>query len=229
MMLLQMAMSQNADLDRMQRLMEMQFQWEAKQAEKAYVQAMADFKKEAIFISKDKENKQYGSRYTSIGNLVNTVTPILGKYGLSGEWDLDQGGADIRVGYTITHALGHKGVTKWMTVQKDTSGAKNPLQQVKSSITYAKITTFELATGLASTEGNVDDDGNGSGEKPEMETGDYDRVMGLIEAADSLPILQKTFSAGYKIAQDLGDKAAMQAFIKAKDLKKAELYGKEAR
>jgi hypothetical protein len=228
MMLLQMAMSQNADLDRMQRLMEMQFQWEAKQAEKAFVQAMSDFKKEAIVITKDKENKQYGSRYTSIGNLVNTVTPLLGKHGLSAEWELDQT-TEIRVGCTITHALGHKGQTKWMTVPKDTSGAKNPLQQIKSSITYAKIAVFELATGLASRDGNVDDDGNGSGEKPEMETGDYDRVMGLIEAADSLPILQKTFSAGYKIAQDLGDKAAMQAFIKAKDLKKAELYGKEAR
>jgi hypothetical protein len=222
MALLQIAMSQNADLDRMQRLMEMQFQWEAKQAEKAYVQAMSDFKKEAIVITKDKENKQYGSRYTSIGNLVNTVTPLLGKHGLSAEWALDQSNG-IKVGCTITHALGHKGETKWMTVPEDKSGAKNPLQQIKSSITYAKITVFELATGLASTEGNLDDDGNGSGKQKQMEQSDYDRAMELIEAADSIPLLQRTFTEAYKVAEKVGDRSAMEAFIKAKDKRKGDL------
>jgi len=168
MSVLQMAISQGADIEKLTKLMELKEKWDAMEARKAYVQAMADFKTEPIVIAKDKDNKQYGSKYTSIGELVNTVTPFLGKHGLSAEWTLDQSNG-IRVGCTITHALGHSGETKWMKVPEDKSGAKNLIQQIKSSVTYAKITTFELATGLASSDGNLDDDGNGFGGGNQME------------------------------------------------------------
>lgn len=166
--ILQMAISQNADIDKLTKLMELSERWDANQARKAYVQAMADFKKEAIVITRDKENAQYSkgekkAMYTSIGNLVGTVTPLLSKHGLSAGWNLDQS-SGIKVGCAITHALGHSETT-WISVPLDTSGAKNPLQQIKSSITYARVVCFEMACGLASVEGNLDDDGNGATEK----------------------------------------------------------------
>ncbi|WP_241085163.1 hypothetical protein [Candidatus Vondammii sp. HM_W22] len=52
------------------------------------------------------------------------------------------------------------------------SGSKNPIQQIKSTITYLKIATYEAVTGIASTEGNVDDDGNGSGSETKYITED---------------------------------------------------------
>jgi hypothetical protein len=42
----------------------------------------------------------------------------------------------------------------------DTSGAKNPLQQIKSTITYLEIATFCGVTGTASQAASMDDDGN---------------------------------------------------------------------
>jgi hypothetical protein len=50
-----------------------------------------------------------------------------------------------------------------MNARADGSGAKNPIQQIKSTITYLKGVTFESITGLASTDDNVDDDGNAAG------------------------------------------------------------------
>src|SRR5579871_4612901 len=75
--ILQMAISQGADIDKLEKLMGMQERWEANAARKAFVQAMSDFKREAIVIIRDKDNKQYNSKYASIGNIVNTVTPFL--------------------------------------------------------------------------------------------------------------------------------------------------------
>jgi hypothetical protein len=57
--ILQMAISQGADIDKLTKLMELKERWDATEARKAYVQAMADFKTEAIVITKDKTNKQY--------------------------------------------------------------------------------------------------------------------------------------------------------------------------
>lgn len=206
-----------ATIEQMQQLFELKKQMDAEEAKRAYVQAMADFKQEVIVITKDKENKQYGSRYSSLGNLVNTVTPFLAKYGLSAEWHMDQT-AGIKVGCTITHALGHAGETKWMTVPQDTSGAKNPLQQIKSSKTYAKISTFEDACGLASSDGNLDDDGNGSSDsKPRMDEPELVNILENIHASKDQDELKRVYLLSVRKAQEIGDKAAEATIIKSKN------------
>lgn len=218
--MLQLAVSKGADIDQLTKLMELSERFDANQARKAYVQAMADFKKEPIVITKDKKNNQYGSKYTSIGELVNTVTPVLGKHGLSAEWTLDQS-EGIRVGCTLTHALGHSGETKWMKVPEDSSGAKNPIQKIKSSVTYARILTFEIACGLASSEANLDDDGNGTGE--EMDVAEFDRIVGLIENAPNVNSLKDIYLSALKSANAVGDQAAARSFAAAKDARYKEV------
>ena len=131
------------------------------QAKKAYHVAMTAFKAEVPQVSKDKENTQYGSKYTSLNNLVNTVNPILSKHGLSASWDIEQV-EKIKVVCSITHILGHSESAS-MTAKPDTSGSKNEIQQIKSAITYLKSVTFESICGIASTDANLDDDGNSAG------------------------------------------------------------------
>lgn len=224
--IIELAIEKGASIDQMERLIAMQERFEANQARKAYVQAMSDFKTEEMVITKDKDNKQYGSRYTSIGNLVNTVTPRLSKHGLSAEWSLDQTDG-IRVGCTITHSLGHSGETKWMKVPPDTSGAKNPIQQIKSSLTYAKIATLELATGLASSEANLDDDGNGAGITGKgMDLEEFDRYVGLIENAATAEVLKTVYLAACGDARDVDDQKAINKFAEFKDKRWRELHPK---
>ena len=57
MQMLQIAVSQGADLDRLQKLMDLQERWEANQARKAFVVAMAAFKQTPPKIMKNKHVK----------------------------------------------------------------------------------------------------------------------------------------------------------------------------
>ena len=158
MSMLQSAREQNANIETMQQLMEMQFKWEANEARKAYMEAVAAFKAAPIRITKDKINSQFSSGYTGIGNLVNTVNPVLSKFGLQANWDIDQTN-EIKVTCILSHALGHSERAS-MTAPPDESGSKNPIQEIKSTITYLKIATYEAITGVASTDDPGDTDGN---------------------------------------------------------------------
>ena len=170
--LMQMALTKGMDLDKLEKLLEIQQKWEANEAKKEYFVAVAAFKENPPQVLKDKENSQFSksgkkAMYVSLGNLVKTVNPALGAHGLSASWEIGQAGKTIKVTCKLSHRNGHsESVT--MTAPPDTSGgnAKNPIQQIKSTITYLKSVTFESVTGIAATEeGNLDDDGNSAGDK----------------------------------------------------------------
>lgn len=146
--------------EQIMKMLDAQERYDAIQAKKAYNLAMAEFKANPIRVTKDKQNSQYKSMYTTLGNLVNTVTPELSKHGLSASWDIKQNGV-IEVSCRMTHRLGHS-ETATASAPADTSGAKNAIQQIKSTVTYLKSVTFESICGLASTDANLDDDGKNS-------------------------------------------------------------------
>lgn len=155
------AVQRGASIEQIDRLIQLKERMEAEEARRAFVAAKVAFKAEGIVVVRDKFNNQFNSQYASLGQLVNTVAPVLGKHQLSADWEIDQSNG-IEVTCILSHAMGHRERVK-LKVPADTSGAKNALQQIKSSITYARSATFESACGLASTDANLDDDGNSSG------------------------------------------------------------------
>lgn len=152
----------NASMERATQAFEFYQRVQAEAARKAYYEAKAAFKANAPAVVKDKDNKQYNSRYATIGNVVNTLNEALSKYGLDASWEFDQS-ERIKVTCTLRHTLGHSESVS-LSGPPDTSGSKNPMQQIKSTLTYLKLATFEGVTGIATKEGNVDDDGNSSGD-----------------------------------------------------------------
>jgi hypothetical protein len=152
---------QAGNIDTIERMMALKERHEANEARKAFTAAKAAFKGEALNIVKDKYNTQFKSWYSSLGNIVSTVSPILSKHGLSADWQIEQAGNNITVTCVLSHALGHSESVPF-TVPPDDTGAKNEIQKIKSSITYAKAVTFESVCGMASTDANSDDDGNAS-------------------------------------------------------------------
>jgi len=159
------AVQQQAPIEYIKELMDLQERYEANEARKQFNEAKALFKANPPKVLKDKHNKQYGSMYASISNLVNTVNPELSKYGLSASWDQDQESVpgQIKVTCILSHVAGHSERTS-MIAPPDSSGQKNPIQQIKSTVTYLRIATFESITGIASEEGSLDDDGNNAGQ-----------------------------------------------------------------
>ena len=203
MQLLQIAVAQGADIDKLEKLMALQERWEANEAKKAYVAAMNAFKEEAPVVRRDKQNKQYNSMYVSLPQLVSTISPFLSKHGLSFRWDHDQSnGAAITVTCIVTHEMGHSEKVT-MTGPADTSGQKNAIQQIKSTVTYLKAVTLESITGLASTDANLDDDGNGGNTgMDESVKADYEAAIDALVDKPSAEKLWKQIAATCKAVKD---------------------------
>lgn len=160
------ALEAGRDVDELRELYELQRQWEADQARKAFNIAVAAFKANPPDIIRDMLNKQYGTTYASIAAVVNKTNAALAPHGLNARWDVIQQDKDgMKLACILSHAQGHsERVELWGPM--DSSGTKNPLQSVKSTMTYLKIATFEAVTGVASRVGNADDDGNGAHKQP---------------------------------------------------------------
>jgi len=223
--MLLLAVQRGASIEQMQQLMDLQERHERNEARKAYFAAITEFKKNAPVVLKDKANTQYKSRYSSIGEWVEKITPALSAHGLTARWELDQTGPAIKITCVLTHALGHS-ESSTMSGPPDKSGAKNPLQEIKSTVTYLEIATLQAITGLASKEGALDDDGS-LGKTMQMDEnvklGYLAKIAALadLKSADVLwaTIADECTKAGDVPAYD-ELKAAMAAQRKA--LKKAE-------
>ena len=166
------AIEKGLDLDKIAKAMELQMQWEANEARKAYHLAMARFKAEPPEIEKDKRvsyettgggTKSYN--HASLANVTGKINSALSVQGLSATWDTAQGeGGRITVTCRITHEQGHSESTK-LTASPDDSGKKNAIQSIGSTISYLERYTLLALTGLATHD--MDDDGKGT--EPETE------------------------------------------------------------
>lgn len=158
--LLQMAVQQGADLDKLERLMALQERWEATEARKAYDRAFSDFKAEAVRILKNRQVNDgplRGKAYAELFAVVNAVTPALSKHGLSSSWKITRDEPQwIEVTCTIKHVGGHF-ETVAMGGPPDAGGAKNAIMARASTVTYLERYTLKAITGLS--EQDDDDDG----------------------------------------------------------------------
>lgn len=165
--LLRHALDSGVDLDRLEKLMELQERYEANQALMAFVDAMANFKKHAPTIYKDKNVSFTGTSYNhaTLGGICEAVIGLLAQHGISHDWDAEQpANGMIVVTCTLTHNLGHSKSTKLQS-PPDNSGKKNGIQQVASTITYLQRYTLLSACGLA-TQDIPDDDGRNADPEP---------------------------------------------------------------
>lgn len=166
------AAARGASMDELRAFIELQERLEANQARKAYVAAMAEFKRSPPQIMKDKAVGYYnkdgsftGYRHSTLGAVCGAVVEALGTHGFSHRWDTEQPDSGlIAVTCSITHAMGHCETTR-MVAPPDNSGKKNAIQQVASTITYLQRYTLLAACGLATNE-QVDDDGRGGADDP---------------------------------------------------------------
>ena len=164
MKLIELAISQNFDLDKFERLFELQERWEKNQSKKAFDQAFSNFQAELPVVPKTKtakfETRNGGTMeysYASIDDVVKALTPVLPKHGLSYRFEQVMSNNVIKIICILTHADGHS-VSCSMQGFPDQSGNKNPLQQIASTVSYLKKYTLSNVTGLAC----VDDDNDGN-------------------------------------------------------------------
>lgn len=156
--LLSRALDRGADLAMVEKLMDLAERQDRNLAKKAFDAAVADAKAEIPVIQKNREG--HNSKYADLGAFAEAVNPVLAKHGLNYRYRSEQDGPTIRVTCVLTHRDGHSEETT-LSGGPDTSGAKNSIQAIASTITYLSRYTLKLALGLADAEG--DDDGKAAG------------------------------------------------------------------
>jgi len=159
------AVESGADLEKLERLMILNERWEANEARKAYHKAMSAFKANAPKIEKDKkvgystDKGRVGYAHATLGNVTEKISAELSKHGLSASWKTRQDDK-IHVTCRVTHVQGHFEETT-LSAPADTSGSKNAIQAIGSTITYLERYTLLALTGLATFD--QDDDGVAAG------------------------------------------------------------------
>lgn len=201
------AMKAGMSIADMRGMLELQKDWEANEARKAYVQAMSEFKLNPPEIFKRKEVAFNGTQYmhATLGDVTQAITQALAAHGISHRWDTVQNGPQITVTCILTHKQGHSESTT-LEGSPDDSGKKNRIQQVASTVTYLQRYTLLAATGLA-TKDVEDDDGKGAGS---------DYVQGWIDFALSVKDKPEEFRTAMRDARkafnDSRDAEGLRAF-----------------
>jgi len=170
--LLEIAVSQNADIDKLEKLLDLQMRWEQNEARKAYFSAMSEFKKNPPEILKNKlvSFKTNAGKTEYIHATLDHVSEAIGKglsdHGLHASWETHQNGG-VSVTCKITHVLGHSEQTT-LTAAPDTSGGKNSIQAIGSTVTYLERYTLLALTGLAARDQDNDGATGGDGTGDEL-------------------------------------------------------------
>lgn len=189
--LLNMAVSQGADLAKLEKLLDLQQRWERDEARKAFNTAFAAFKAQAVTIIKNRmvdAGPLAGKRYAELFAVVNALTPALSANGLSASWKLTKDEKDwIEVTCFLTHTLGHSESVS-MGGPPDTGGAKSPIQARASTVSYLERYTLKAVCGVSEQD---DDQDAGTGPKrPEPDA----EGKKILEACGSLSALKKAWS-----------------------------------
>lgn len=136
------------------KLMGLAERWDRVNARKAFDQAIAKAKASIPVIAKNATGHN-SKKYANFAAIAQTVDPILSEHGLSYRFRTVQDDKAIRVTCVLSHEAGHSEETT-LAGPADTTGNKNAIQAIGSTLTYLQRYSLVQALGLASSE---DDDG----------------------------------------------------------------------
>ena len=150
----------------MRAMLDLQKDWEANEARKAYALAMSAFKAEPVGIFKTKAVGYIASdgtlvtyNHAELSDVTTAISPAMSRHQLSHRWDVTQENGLITVKCLITHSMGHSESIS-MTASPDNSGGKNAIQQIASTVSYLQRYTLLAITGMSAK--GIDDDAQGA-------------------------------------------------------------------
>lgn len=140
-----------------EKLMSLQERWEANHARKAFDEAISAAKAKIPPIERNATGHN-SKRYANFAAIAKVVDPILSEFGLSYRFRTAQ--ADrISVTCILSHKAGHSEETT-LSGPADSSGNKNPIQSIGSTLSYLQRYSLVQMLGLAAAD---DDDGKAAG------------------------------------------------------------------
>jgi hypothetical protein len=131
----------------------MQIKWEARQAQKAFTEAVTDFQSKCPVIKKQKAGHNY--KYAPLSDIIAQIKDTLASCDLSYRFEQKHNAKEIEVICVVTHKDGHSESTG-MVGHPDTSGSKNTIQAAGSTVTYLQRYTLIGALGITTADEDMD-------------------------------------------------------------------------
>lgn len=134
------AMNPAVDMDKMERLLEMQERIMGRDAERLFNEALNRAQAELGPVAADAANPSTKSRYASYVALDRAIRPVYGRHGFSLSFDTGEGAAPdhIRVACYVAHSAGHSR-TYHIDMPADGKGAKGGDVMTKTHATGAAM------------------------------------------------------------------------------------------
>lgn len=177
------AVSQGANVETLEKLMGLQERWEKNQARKAFDDAVALAKAEIKPVARNATGHN-NKRYADFAAIARAVDPIITKHGLNYRFRSSQEDGRINVTCVLSHKFGHSEETT-LSGPADTSGNKNAIQAIGSTLTYLQRYSLVQMLGLAAGD---DDDGSAAGSGEAINDEQVAKLQSLIvEVAADIP------------------------------------------
>lgn len=156
--MVQAMMAHNPDVETLRELMQLQREWSADEARKAYAVALVNLKRDMPTVIDRDSTVAYGAgsnatRYThaSLGAAIAAVTPALASHGFALDWRPSNDKGAVTVTARLTHAGGHyEEVT--LSSAPDNKGSKSGPQAIASTITLLERYTALALLGIATAD-----------------------------------------------------------------------------
>jgi hypothetical protein len=156
--LLRIAIERNVEVDKLEKLLDMQFRFEAQQAKRQYDLAKVGFKKEPSLRIIKSETVSYKTatgtteyRFPPLDRCCEVIIPLLAGHLISHNWEIGQHENLISVTCVLTHVAGH---AEEVTIMgpPDSSGGKNAIQSICSTVSYLERYTLLAVCGVAASD-----------------------------------------------------------------------------
>jgi hypothetical protein len=219
--LLQVALTNNAAIDVIERLTALRTEAMVRHGEMAFNQAMNRVQSALGRIAADATNPQTRSKYATYAAIDREIRPIYTKEGFALSFDTEPLPADVemvRVLCYVSHRDGHTRTYR-MDMPADGKGAKGGDVMTKThargaATSYAKRYLVNDIFNIAI--GEDDNDGN-------ITNGWLAEKLEWIANCRDVTELKRVFSAAYNEAKENKASKAMLALAEAKDKRKAEM------
>lgn len=166
----------SGNIELAEKLMNLQERWESANARKAFEKALAAAKGEIPVIIRSATGHN-DKKYADFAAIAKVIDPILAKHGLSYRFKTVQTEKSITV-TCVLFGHGHSEETA-LTGGADTTGSKNAIQAIGSTLTYLQRYSLVQMLGLAAA---ADDDGKAAASGPRITQEQADTIRDLLEA-----------------------------------------------
>lgn len=180
------ALNPNVDIDKMERLLAMQERVMERNAKAAFTSSLAEMQPllpvidERGKISTDK-GKTVQSTYAKWEDINEAIRPLLASHGFALSFRVNRTDAIVAVTGVLSHREGHSEETT-IDLSVDSSGNKNGVQAVGSSISYGKrYAAISLLNITSRAPQDRDDDGNAAGRGDLINEHEVGELVALME------------------------------------------------